>query len=323
MGLIDAFPLCQIHDLPDPSILYSTLMNLIVRLGCSGLIHGDFNEFNILIKPDNSPILIDFPQMVSTGHRNAEMYFNRDVECIKTFFKKRFRYQSKLYPIFSRDIVSEQRLDREVAASGFTKELEVVLERYVEGLREFDEDNVEPEDEGSDEDFENDVEDDEHFDEQNPVILENVQVDNWLNDHMKTLVVDGESSAPIPVVFEEEESFPNVTSHDASVPDTYFKSPRKLSVVEEQAEDEDENYGLEEINNKQFKAFRDPILPHVYESKIKSAQIHSSVTPEDIRRKVATSFRQRPAHGKKNKNGMKTKSAREVRDNIKTSDMWA
>lgn len=92
-------------------------MDLIVRLARSGLIHGDFNEFNILIRDHRSeaekdrdeeneedredrierekgdfpvvikeedmteerktkgvlePILIDFPQMVSTDHVDAE-----------------------------------------------------------------------------------------------------------------------------------------------------------------------------------------------------------------------------------------------------------
>ncbi len=79
-----------------------------------GLIHGDFNEFNILIKDDDTPVLIDFPQMVSTSHRNAEMYFNRDVQCIRTFFKRRFGYESLLYPVFTRDTVKEYSLDVEV-----------------------------------------------------------------------------------------------------------------------------------------------------------------------------------------------------------------
>jgi RIO kinase 2 len=47
-------------------------MNLIVELAKHGLIHGDFNEFNILVKDNGDPILIDFPQMVSTSHPNAE-----------------------------------------------------------------------------------------------------------------------------------------------------------------------------------------------------------------------------------------------------------
>jgi RIO kinase 2 len=48
-------------------------MDLIVRFAHAGLIHGDFNEFNILIRhSDGEPVVIDFPQMVSTSHENAE-----------------------------------------------------------------------------------------------------------------------------------------------------------------------------------------------------------------------------------------------------------
>lgn len=53
--------------------LYNDLMDLIVRLGNAGVIHGDFNEFNIMVTDDAKPILIDFPQMVSTSHPNARM----------------------------------------------------------------------------------------------------------------------------------------------------------------------------------------------------------------------------------------------------------
>jgi len=48
-------------------------MDIIVRFARAGLIHGDYNEFNILIKRDSGePVVIDFPQMVSTSHENAE-----------------------------------------------------------------------------------------------------------------------------------------------------------------------------------------------------------------------------------------------------------
>ena len=73
--------------------LYSDLMDILVRLGRYGLIHGDFNEFNIIIVEEEDerkeepneekeeeeelllrvrPVMIDFPQMVSTTHQNAE-----------------------------------------------------------------------------------------------------------------------------------------------------------------------------------------------------------------------------------------------------------
>jgi RIO-like serine/threonine protein kinase len=63
----------QIDHVPSPGHLYSELMDLIVRFAHAGLIHGDFNEFNILIRrSDGKPVVIDFPQMVSTSHENAE-----------------------------------------------------------------------------------------------------------------------------------------------------------------------------------------------------------------------------------------------------------
>ncbi|KAI8321278.1 RIO1-domain-containing protein [Martensiomyces pterosporus] len=136
MGLVDAFPLRQIDEVGEPGKLYSRLMELIVRLAKYGLIHGDFNEFNILLQEDGTPILIDFPQMVSTSHANAEYYFNRDVDCIRTFFKRRFGYESVLYPKFRLDANKEFDLDVQVAASGFTKKDQSQLETYMEELGE-------------------------------------------------------------------------------------------------------------------------------------------------------------------------------------------
>lgn len=130
MELVDAFPLRQINAVAEPGRLYSQLMDLIVRLAKHGLIHGDFNEFNILLKDDGEPVLIDFPQMVSTSHPNAEFYFNRDVDCIRTFFKRRFNYESALYPKFSLNPSKEFDLDVQVAASGFSMKDQSQLESY-------------------------------------------------------------------------------------------------------------------------------------------------------------------------------------------------
>jgi RIO kinase 2 len=37
--------------------------DLVVRLAHSGLIHCDFNEFNLLVSKDGDVTLIDFPQV--------------------------------------------------------------------------------------------------------------------------------------------------------------------------------------------------------------------------------------------------------------------
>ena len=175
MSLIDAFPLRQISEVPDPAGLYAELIEMILRLAKFGLIHGDFNEFNILIKEETkqsissetsesipeslnatsgapgtlnpntnpsptvtlTPILIDFPQMVSMSHIDAAMYFDRDVNCIKTFFQRRFHFMSSTPGPFFEDAKktvgrdNAKRLDVEAEASGFSKKMSKDLEAYM------------------------------------------------------------------------------------------------------------------------------------------------------------------------------------------------
>jgi RIO kinase 2 len=89
-----------VHHIEDLQQVYDDIMNLIVKLGNHGLIHSDFNEFNLILSDEDAVTLIDFPQMVSTAHLNAEFYFDRDVNCIRTFFKRRFNFESEEYPKF-------------------------------------------------------------------------------------------------------------------------------------------------------------------------------------------------------------------------------
>lgn len=114
-------------EVADVESLYDDLMNLIVKFANHGVIHGDFNEFNIIITNEGKPIIIDFPQMVSTSHPNAQMFFDRDVNCIRVFFKRRFNYESSMHPTFE-DVEREENLDVEVYASGFTKKMKSDLE---------------------------------------------------------------------------------------------------------------------------------------------------------------------------------------------------
>ncbi len=62
---------------------------MIIKLAKNGLVHGDFNEFNLITNDSGTKLtVIDFPQCVSRGHFNADNYFNRDVECIYTYFDR-------------------------------------------------------------------------------------------------------------------------------------------------------------------------------------------------------------------------------------------
>lgn len=135
--------------------LYDELMNLILRFADSGVIHGDFNEFNIMLTDEEKPVVIDFPQMMSTAHPNAEMYFYRDVNCIRQFFKKRFGYESELFPKFS-DIERTDCLDAEVLCTGFTKEMakEINLELGIDEQEPESESDVVDNEESDDEFYE-------------------------------------------------------------------------------------------------------------------------------------------------------------------------
>ena len=172
MSLIDGVPLRAVKEVGDPAALYSELMQIIMRLAQHGLIHADFNEFNIIIQEAESPTadksetldslenrgedlsktdrrttvipwIIDLPQAVSIDHPNAEFYFNRDVECIKTFFERKFNFTStESGPFYqeARDMLKvpeaakAQRLDVKVEASGFSRKMAKELEKYMRAV---------------------------------------------------------------------------------------------------------------------------------------------------------------------------------------------
>ncbi|XP_058058327.1 uncharacterized protein LOC131209308 [Anopheles bellator] len=146
MELVDGYPLTNVCEVGNVEALYDDLMNLIVRLGNCGVIHGDFNEFNIMITQEQHPILIDFPQMISTSHPNAEMYFDRDVQGVRELFRKKFGYESEEFPRFG-DLERDDELDREVLCSGygFTQEMEddLMREYHEAGTNKDEEDEEE------------------------------------------------------------------------------------------------------------------------------------------------------------------------------------
>lgn len=165
MEWIRGYPMKQMKKYPTYKKLYSDLMNFIVKLANYGLIHCDFNEFNIIIREDAQRegfefdfVVIDFPQCVSIEHTDAKFYFDRDVQGIRTFFEKKFHYAPEhdasmfdtdgygegykyAYPNFKRDVKRVKELDAEVKASGWTKKKDKGdrdLESAVQGMRGLD-----------------------------------------------------------------------------------------------------------------------------------------------------------------------------------------
>lgn len=94
----ESVPMYQLpSDLPADQIekLLDVVFKLLMRFAACGLIHGDFNEFNLLVnlKEIKKITVIDFPQIISVEHPEAKHQFERDVRCIERFFGKRFRIE--------------------------------------------------------------------------------------------------------------------------------------------------------------------------------------------------------------------------------------
>ena len=125
MEYVPSYPLNKVEEIKDKNTVYHKMMDFIYKLGSNGLIHGDFNEFNILLnieKPDEI-VVIDFPQMISINHSEAENYFKRDVQCVKNYFLKKFNLTFEEDLKFS-DIKQINFLDEELKAYGYKKEKE-------------------------------------------------------------------------------------------------------------------------------------------------------------------------------------------------------
>ena len=129
MEYIQSYPLNKVDEIKNKEVVYHNMMDFILKLGESGLIHGDFNEFNILIninKPEEICV-IDFPQMISIHHPEAENYFKRDVQCVKNYFIKKFNLTFERDLKFE-DIKQTKFLDQELKAYGYVKENKIKKE---------------------------------------------------------------------------------------------------------------------------------------------------------------------------------------------------
>lgn len=138
--------LSHVEELDNAIEVGNMLLGVAKRLAEHGLVHCDLNEFNVLVDDDGGVKVIDFPQMVSTSHVDAELLFDRDVDGIKKFFCHRFGVdEADLNVPNLREILKERegqdRIDTIVSASGFKnvdQEGRYGIQDLVEGEEEGD-----------------------------------------------------------------------------------------------------------------------------------------------------------------------------------------
>ncbi|XP_074651869.1 serine/threonine-protein kinase RIO2-like [Tubulanus polymorphus] len=310
MELLNSFPMCQVQEIKDPGATYNELMEIIIRLGNVGVIHGDFNEFNLMVDDAGSVTMIDFPQMVSISHPNAQWYFERDVNCIVEFFARRFHYESKLFPKFS-DVHREGRLDVDISASGFTKKEQEDFDEMTNDLHgpgnDTDEGN---EDDDSDDGAEGGASEEEQVDE--------ADIDVEDSDQKFELITNNETGVDSDSLLKytdnnDEETIPALVEAD-DIDDLSALNQNYRPFRNEDAIDQTNWYLLKQQQTGAFSSAtsKTSVAPEVIKARVKSQ------SKKQQHRQLARRIR------KQGEAGVVTKDRRDHMDNIKqmTSGDW-
>lgn len=161
MSRVPGFPMCQIKSgqMEHAEKIFLACTQILKRLAQHGLIHCDFNEFNLMVDENEIVTLIDFPQMVSVNHPNAAELFQRDMNGLVKFFAMKMKYIPPDDLVFDLEDIVDRTLclDEEVRASGFSRAQENELSKYIfsSSRDTYDAEDVDDEDEVVDDD--NDV----------------------------------------------------------------------------------------------------------------------------------------------------------------------
>ncbi|KAG0440452.1 Serine/threonine-protein kinase rio2 [Dictyocoela muelleri] len=78
----------------DVDKVYNQMYDFIEELYENGYVHGDFNEFNVMVNDCSDIKVIDFSYSVTVDHEMALFYLKRDIKCVKDYFKRKYRYEN-------------------------------------------------------------------------------------------------------------------------------------------------------------------------------------------------------------------------------------
>jgi len=245
--------------------------------------------------------------MVSTSHKNAEYYFDRDVRGVVDFFKRKFDFESiERVPKFS-DVKREYNMDEDLKASGYSKLIEEAIE---EELRPMDETSEGSDAEGStDEENESEGDKNEEIVEKAPVI-DNSRLGKWLSTDDKPAA---EAEEPEPV-----EEFVELTKEEMEERKQKAEEIIKRNqMTQEELDEVEDRVGELEV--------RDPADAPAWDNQSMSQMSKLSTTscsPEEIKHRVKKQIaqqkkRERARLLKKGESAKYTAVRRELKNEIK------
>jgi len=313
MKFVEAKPLYHVRVLEHPYEVLEKLMLLLVRLARAGLVHGDFNEFNLMIDAKERVTLIDFPQVVPTTHPSAQLYFDRDVQCIRDFFARRFCIQVELWPEFEAACSDAQQAITQGIENKEVEEVEDIIdnERAAEAIRAVninlkkeddnllttaleDERNQRPEGDTEPIEHDDDEEEDEEENDDESHYAEVGELEDELNEEQtKAVGVLFGGAEEMKVVVEGEE----METHD--------------DVDEDKEDSSDDGSEFDEDN-------QPGIDDQIGVLKRKKKVVRQILTAEDIRKQLNKKAKQR-AKPNNTKNMFKRKHQQEARAAVKDS----
>lgn len=139
----DAAPrLNDVHLEPDQAREYHAfVIRQIVLMLCTGLVHGDLSEFNVLLGPDG-PVIIDLPQAVdAAGNNHAFSMLERDVDNMAAYFGhfapelKKTRYAQEMWALYQAgELLPDSPLTGEFAEEEHSADVDGVM-REIDAAR--------------------------------------------------------------------------------------------------------------------------------------------------------------------------------------------
>jgi RIO kinase 1 len=118
----------------------------IVLMLCTGIIHGDLSEFNVLVDA-RGPVIIDLPQAVNAaGNNNAQMMLARDIDNMARYFGRfepeilKLNYAKEIWALYQNGLLTPLvELTGTFEESSSLVDLDGVLEAIEEARRENEE----------------------------------------------------------------------------------------------------------------------------------------------------------------------------------------